>query len=153
MATTKGKVTTTKSVFLMLAKAIYLAERGVVPKWIDAYNEYKRNGAGDKLAFATAWAKATKGSKYDTNTVNTIRQNISLIEWANENIIGGANACSSMAIIVASRGGNSKKADAKPQRKVSTVTISDADVARKLRKAGLSPEVIAIATKAIFTSN
>jgi hypothetical protein len=153
MATTKGKVTTTKSRFISLAKAIYLAERSVVPKWIDAYNEYKRNGGGDKQAFATKWASDVKGTKWDTNTVNTIRINIGLIEWANENIVGGANACLSMAHIVASRGGNNKKADAKPQRKVSTVTISDADVARKLRKAGLSPEVIAIATKAIFTSN
>ena len=150
MATTQGKVTTTKSVFLLLAKAIYLAERGVVPKWCDAYAEYKRNGGGDKLAFANAWAKATKGSKYDTNTVNTIRQNISLIEWANENLIGGASSCSSMAIIVASRGGN-KKVEPKPSRKVSTVTVSDTDFARKLRKAGLSAEVIAIATKAVFT--
>jgi hypothetical protein len=55
-----------------------------------------------------------------------------------------------MAIIVASRGGN-KKVEAKPSRKVSTVTVSDTDFARKLRKAGLSAEVIAIATKAVFT--
>lgn len=103
MKTTSGKVTTTKSRFLSLAKAIYLAERGVVPKWIDAYNEYKRNGGGDKKAFASKWALAVKGTQYDTNTVDTIRINIGLIEWANENIIGGASACKSMAHIQVSR--------------------------------------------------
>lgn len=122
MKTTSGKVTTTKSRFLSLAKAIFLAERGVVPKWIDAYNEYKRNGGGDKKAFAKAWALAVKGTDYDTNTVDTIRINISLIEWANENIKGGASACKSMAHIQATRSPKATTVDAKKPAPVSVKT-------------------------------
>lgn len=131
MKTTKGKVTTTTSRFRSLAKAIYLAERGVVPKWIDAYNEYRRNGGGDKKAFASKWALAVKGTEYDTNTVDTIRINIGLIEWANENIKGGASACKSMAHIVATR--SPKKALTVADKKPAPVSVKTWDKAEYIK--------------------
>ena len=152
MATTKGKVTTTKSVFLTLAKAIFEAEKAPLAKWTDAYREFVRNGGGSVQAFATKWASDVKGSKYDTSTVSTIRQSIALIAWAEENILGGVAACSSMAQISATRGKASTKAKREPLRKVSTVTVNETEFARKMRKAGFSDRDIAVATKALFTS-
>lgn len=116
MKTTKGKVTTTKATFITLAKELYKAEKAVVPKWCDAYKEYKRNGGGDKKAFASKWALAVKGTEYDTNTVDTIRINIGLIEWADENLKGGAAVQKSMAHIQVSRSpkNTSTVADKKP---------------------------------------
>lgn len=47
-----------------------------------------------------------RGSRYDTNTAETIRTNLSHIEWAEQNIIGGAKNCKSMAHIIRQKKGN-----------------------------------------------
>lgn len=75
------------------------------------------SGSDDKLAWATAWERSVKGSKYDTNTAGTIRVNLTHIQWAEENIIGGARACGSIAHII-----RQKKGD-KPASKVESAFV------------------------------
>lgn len=149
--TTKGKVTTTKAQFLSLAKGVKEAERSALVKWLDAYRVFVKDGSGDVQAWAEAWVRAVRGSDYDTNTPGTVRMNVGLIKWAEENIIGGANACKSMAHIIASKKPKPTK-QATKQYKVSTVTITNTEFARALRKAGIAPELIALAEKAVFVT-
>lgn len=117
--TTNGKGTTPKSTFISLAKGIAQAEKGALVKWHDAYREFVRSGATDKLAWATEWATAVKGTAYDTNTVATIRVNLSHIEWAEQNVIGGAKACGSIAHIIKTKSGKGDKSKSEPRETVS----------------------------------
>ena len=56
-----------------------------------------------------------RGSRYDTNTAETIRTNLSHIEWAEQNIIGGAKNCKSMAHIIRQKKGNNPTEKAEPE--------------------------------------
>ena len=152
MATTKGKVTTTKSQFIALAKGVNEADSAVVLAWLAVFRAFVSSGTDDKRAFANAFVKAVKGTKQDKFTPETVRVSITHIEWAEENIIGGAKSCLSMNSIVKMKSGGKKKAEPVKAQRVSTVTVTDSEFARALRKAGLSAEVIAIATKAVFVN-
>lgn len=131
ITTTNGKGTTPNSTFIKLAKDITLSGRDALSKWCNAYDEFARSGATDKVAWATEWAKAVKGSEWDTNTIGTIRVNITHVEWAQTHIIGGARACNSMAHIIAS-----KKGKVQPKPKDTTTykvrTISGSDFVKEL---------------------
>lgn len=154
MTKSKGKVTTTKSRFIALAKGVNEADSATVSAWLAVFREFVANGGGSLSAFAEAFVKALKGSSQDKFTVNTVRQSIAHIAWAEENIKGGASACLSMKNIVKQRSGSSDRAKATPKKKhtVSTVTVTDTAFEKALRKAGLSAEVIAIAKKAVFVT-
>jgi hypothetical protein len=154
MSKNQGKVTTTKSRFIALAKGVNEADSATVSAWLAVFREFTKNGGGSLSAFAEAFVKALKGSTQDKFTVNTVRQSISHIAWAEDNIIGGASACLSMKSLVKQRSASSDRAKPAPSkpRKVSTVTVTDTAFASALRKAGLSAEVIAIATKAVFVT-
>ena len=84
---------------------------------IDIYKEFVRSGATDKLAWGTKFEKDNKGTRYDKYSAGSIRVNLSHIEWAEENIIGGAKACSSIAHII-----KTKSAGKKPVVKVKDTT-------------------------------
>ena len=150
MATTNGKGTTPKTKFISLAKEVNNADSAVVLAWLAVFRAFVQDGWDSKLAFSQAFVKAVKGTAQDKFTPETVRVSITHIEWAEANIIGGAKACLSMNAIVKQKAGTKKTAEPAKTRKVSTVTVSDAEFARALRKAGLSAEVIAIATKAVF---
>lgn len=131
ITTTNGKGTTPNATFIKLAKAISESGKQALLKWCDAYDEYKKNGNGDKLAFAKKWESALRGSEYDIHTAGTIRVNLSHIEWAESNIKGGARSCSSIAHIIAT-----KKPKTQPKPKDTTTykvrTISGGDFVKEL---------------------
>lgn len=156
MAKTQGKVTTTKSQFIALAKGVNDADSAVVLAWLAVFRAFVKSGTDDKRAFAQAFVAAVKGTAQDKFTPETVRVSITHIEWAEANIIGGAKSCLSMNSIVKMKSGDfgkgKKPAEQKKSVRVSTVTVSDKQFASALRKAGLSAEVIAIATKAVFVT-
>lgn len=140
MATTNGKGTTPISTFLALGKEVKRAEQGVVLAWLSVYETFVRDGWADKQAFARAFVRA-QNSKTDVWTENTVRQNVSLVEWAQENIKGGARACASMKHIVESRSGGKAKV-VEPVRPAGVITISAGDARARLRKSPNIPNVL-----------
>ena len=153
MATKQSKGLTPKSAFITLAKGVKEAEKAPVMAWLAVFREFVKSGEGDKKAFAHAWQVAVRGTDYDLFTENTVRQSISLIEWAENNIKGGARACHSMNHIVKQRAESNAKPKAQAvARRVNTVTITNDEFARALRKAGIAPELIALAERAVFVT-
>lgn len=154
MGTKNGKGTTPKATFLTLAKGVKAASKEPVLAWLAVYREFVKSGGGDKKAFATAMVRAVRGTDLDLFTENTIRQSVSLIEWAEMNVVGGAKACHSMNHIVSQRSdANAKPKEKVKPRRVNTVTITNDEFARALRKAGIAPELIALAEKAVFITS
>lgn len=153
MATKDGKGTTPKTTFISLAKGVKESSKQPVLAWLAVYREFVRSGGGDKKAFASAFVKAVRGLDCDVFTENTVRQSVSLVEWAENNVIGGARACHSMNHIVSQRSeSNAKPKVAVKPRRVNTVTITNDDFTRALRRAGIAPELIALAEKAVFVT-
>lgn len=136
MAKTQGKVTTTKSQFIDLAKGVNGADSATVAAWLAVFRAFVKSGAESKSAFAEAFVAAVAGTKHDTNTEGSIRVNLSHIEWAEANIIGGAKSCLSMSSIIKMKSGDfgkgKKPAEQKPARKVSTKTFTDAEFIKVL---------------------
>ena len=136
LATTNGKGTTPKAKYISLAKAIALAEREPLHKWIDAYREFVRSGATSKLEWAEEMERSVKGTEWDTHPAGTIRVNLSHIEWAEENIIGGAKACRSLNHIVKSKSSGKTKPVSKGVEVASALTLTRSQVSSRLAKAG-----------------
>lgn len=103
---------------------------------INIYKEFVRSGATDKLAWATQYEKDNKGTKYDKYTAGSVRVNLAHIEWAENNIIGGAKACSSIAHIIKTKGAG-KKPVVKDTTTYKVRTISGSDLVKELVAQGV----------------
>lgn len=148
MKTTKGKVTTAKSQFIALAREVNRADSAVVLAWLAVFRTFLVSGTTDKQAFARAFVSAVRGTAEDKFTENTVRQNVSLIEWAEQNIIGGARKCLSMNAIAKQRGGSSSSSNKGKEKVVaSAVTLTRSEVIKRLKDNGFtSAEAGRIAT-------
>lgn len=102
----------------------------MVNSYIDCYNEWIKTDQ-DKRSWCNDHVKAVRGMSCDERPAETIRINLSHIEWAEENILGGASACASIAHII-----KTKSAGKKPVVKDTTTykvrTINGADLVKEL---------------------
>lgn len=130
ITTTNGKGTTPKTTHIILAKELSASTRGVVASYLDCYKEWKKTGQ-DKRTWCNDHVKAVRGLSCDERPAETIRVNLSHIEWAEQNIKGGASACASIAHIIAT-----KKPKTQPKPKDTTTykvrTISGGDFVKEL---------------------
>jgi len=78
-----------------------------------------------------------KGLDCDERPVNTVRINIGYIAWAEENILGGASACASMAHIVKTiKDGKTTKV-AEPAYEYTTRTLDGKTLVKELVAQGV----------------
>jgi hypothetical protein len=136
LATTNGKGTTPKTKFIELAREVNNADSAVVLAWLAVFHAFVQDGWSNKRAFSQAFVKAVKGTAQDKFTPETVRVSISHIEWAEENITGGAKKCLSMNAIVKQRSGKDETpAQPTPKPKPAmAVTLTRAEANRRLAK-------------------
>lgn len=110
MATTKGKVTTTKSTFIKLAKGVRAGGSAALLAWCDVVDEYNTHDTEtvSVRAFSQAYEVALKGSEYDEYEAKVIAVQMGHVIWANREIIGGARACKSINHIISQKRGDNK---------------------------------------------
>ena len=123
----------------------------MVNSYIDCYNEWITTDQ-DATEWATKHCNDIKGLDCDERPMNTVRINIGYIAWAEDNIIGGASACPSMAHIIKTiSDGKKPKKVAEPVYEYTTRTLDGKTLVRELVANGVSrKQADAIAKKLGF---